>query len=124
MSTRRELIAIVISAFVMASSASAASSSVGGTVTVSPSCPGPQRIDQECVSPLGGVQVRLVDPTGKTVGVAQTSAQGEFEIVAPPGTYQLEVAIEGRLPRCPPSSVTVVGGKKSAVRISCDSGMR
>jgi len=68
--------------------------------------------------------VRLVDRTGKTVGVAQTSAIGEFEIVAPPGTYQLEVAIKGRLPRCPLSSVTVVGGKKSAARISCDSGMR
>ena len=124
MSTCRELIAAVISAIAMASAASASQGGVGGTVTVSPSCPGPQRVDQECVSALGGVEVRLVDPAGKTVGVARTSAEGEFEIAAPPGTYQLEVAIKGRLPRCPPSSVTVVGGKKSAVRISCDSGMR
>ena len=123
-SARRGLLAAAIGAIAIASAASASPSGVGGTVTVSPSCAGPQRLDQECVSALGGVQVRLVDQTGKTVGVAQTSAEGEFEIVAPPGTYQLEVAIAGRLPRCPPSSVTVVGGKRSAVRISCDSGMR
>jgi hypothetical protein len=124
MNTCRELIAAAVSAIFMAGAVAASHSGVAGTVTVSPSCPGPQRLDEECASALGGVLVKLVDRSGTTVGVAKTSAKGEFEIVAPPGTYQVEVAIEGRLPRCPPTSVTVEGGKKSAVRISCDSGMR
>ena len=124
MSTRGRLGAAFVSCIIMASAASASQSGVAGTVTVSPSCPGPQRLDEECASALGGVQVRLADRNGRMVGVAQTSAKGEFEIAAPPGTYQLEVAIEGRLPRCPPTSVEITGGKKSAVRISCDSGMR
>lgn len=110
--------------FVLAGVASAFQSGVVGTMTVSPSCPGPQRLDDECESALVGIQVRLADKRGRTVGSAQTSAKGEFEIAAPPGTYLLEVSIEGRLPRCPATSLEVTGRKKTTVRISCDSGMR
>jgi hypothetical protein len=102
----------------------AAGSGVSGTVTVSPGCPGPQRVDQECIRPLGGVRVRLIDLAGQLVDAAQTSTDGAFEIAAPPGRYRVEVVTEGRLPRCPPTTVIVEVGKTTTVRITCDSGMR
>lgn len=100
------------------------SGTVSGSVTVSPGCPGPQRVDQECVRPLGGVRVRLIDLAGQPVDAAQTSTEGAFEIAAPPGGYRLEVLTEGRLPRCPPTAVIVEVGKTTTVKITCESGMR
>ena len=102
----------------------AAGNGISGTVTVSPGCPGPQRVDQECVRPLGGVRVRLIDLAGQPVDAAQTSAEGAFAIAVPPGSYRLEVVAEGRLPRCPPTTVIVEVGKTTTVKITCESGMR
>lgn len=101
----------------------AAQSGVTGRVTVSPACPGPQRLDQECIEPLANTRVLLIDATGRAVGAATTSAQGEFAIEAAAGAYRIEVG-GGRLPHCPKAEITVTAGRQRRVDIACDSGMR
>lgn len=105
-------------------SAMSAPSGVSGKVTVAPTCPGGQRLDEECRGPLAHARVALIDGKGVTVATAQTSADGRFEISAAAGSYRLEVVSVGRLPRCPPIEITVTGGRQAAVEITCDSGMR
>ena len=108
----------------VASSASSGSSGLIGRVNVSPTCPGPQKVDEVCSAPLAKAQVLLLDGSGMTVGAATTSEQGTFEIAALAGTYRVRVAIAGRLPNCPVVPVTVSADQFAVVEIACDSGMR
>jgi hypothetical protein len=96
---------------------------VTGRVTVSPACHGPQRLDQDCIEPLPGVRVLLVDGSGGTAGSATTSPQGGFAIEAAAGAYRIEVDA-GLLPRCPRTEVTVTDGRQTRIDIACDSGAR
>lgn len=90
---------------------------------MSPTCPGPQRLGQECIEPLPNTRVLLIDSTGRTVGTSITSEQGRFAIEATAGRYRIQTGA-GRLPRCPIVGVTVASGRQSHVDIACDSGMR
>lgn len=103
---------------------SPAPTGVMGRVTISPTCPGPQKVDEPCSAPFANVQVLLVNGEGATVGVATTSEQGTFEIEAPAGTYRVRVAAAGRFPICPVVPVTVSADRRDMVEIACDSGMR
>jgi hypothetical protein len=97
---------------------------VVGKVTVSPTCPGPQRLDENCAKPLADARVLLIGPGGKTIAAAVTSPEGIFEIDAAVGTYRIEVATSLRFPRCPAAEVTVTAGARTHVNIECDSGLR
>jgi hypothetical protein len=99
-------------------------SGVAGAVTVSPSCPGPERPGMRCVAPLADMGIQLRDGTGKIVGNATTAADGRFEVRAPAGDYQLQVRVFAAYPRCPAQPVTVRAGQLAHADISCDSGMR
>ena len=112
------------SLYVARSVSSSGSSGLIGRVNVSPTCPGPQKVDDVCSAPLAKAQVLLLDGSGMTLGVATTSEQGTFEIAALPGTYRVRVAIAGRLPNCPVVPVTVSADQFAVVEIACDSGMR
>ena len=122
--SRFALLATVALGAAFCAMAWAAATGVGGRVTVSPRCAGPQLRDQDCAAPLVNARVLLTDGSGKTIGAATTSAEGRFEIDAPVGSYRVEVAGGKRLPRCTSVAVTVVRGKRSEVEIDCDSGMR
>jgi hypothetical protein len=50
-------------------------------------------------APIQGAQIRLTGGSGDLV--AQTAADGSFQIPAPPGTYQLAVVVDGTAHNCP-----------------------
>lgn len=97
---------------------------ITGTVTLSPTCGGPDLEGRGCSQPLPHVVVRLLDATGATLAEARTDAQGHFDIPRPSvlGDLQLQVVTAGKLPRCP--VVTVPAAGAAPLRIDCDSGRR
>lgn len=100
-------------------------SGIAGRITVSPSCPGPQKIDQEaCRSPLAGAVVELRKGRGAIVGKVTTDADGRFQMNAPTGVYTLRIDVLGMYPRCPETGVTVTKLAAAPVEVTCDSGMR
>ena len=97
---------------------------VSGRVSVVPSCPGPQRPGQNCEAPLAGATLQLRTVAGKLVRHVTASEDGTFEIAAPPGRYVLRVMVDGLYPRCEPAPVRIVKGRRTQVKLECDSGMR
>ena len=60
---------------------------VTGTVTSSPSCPGPQRADSPCPNrPVVGAPVELAT-NGSVVASTTTDATGRFQLTVPAGMY-------------------------------------
>lgn len=103
-------------------------SAVQGMVSVTPSCPGPQKVGQEpCTSPLAEARL-LLQPQGPATG-GQTfrfvaNANGRFSQKVPPGRYVLKVEVEGQYPRCPDTRLRVTSAKRTVANVRCDSGMR
>ena len=110
---------------VSASGASTAPvSGVWGRVTVAPSCPGPERPGQACVAPFAGAKLQLRTAAGELLRRASAADDGAFEIAAPPGRYSLQVEVDGLYPRCEPVPVRIVKGRRTRLKVECDSGMR
>ena len=105
---------------------SAAESGVSGTVTASPTRPGPQRAGEPSVSPFFGAEVQLRSAAGKVVARANADSNGAFRILVPPGQYELHIDTHhpGPFPRCQGQSVQIADGQIAHVDIACDSGMR
>lgn len=99
-------------------------SGVIAVVTLSPSCPGPQRIGQVCVQPFIGAKFFVLDNRFKVVGLVTTNSRGEFHTAVPSGSYILRVDSSGPYPRCPDTQVTVPRQGFSSVNIECDTGIR
>lgn len=100
-------------------------SGVTGTVSQTPGCPGPQRIDQGlCVAPVGAVRVQLRKASGQVAASVTSAADGSFTLHAPAGRYHLHVDIDGAYPRCEDAAVTIRKGRLSQAELRCDSGMR
>ncbi len=100
-------------------------SSVIGEVTLSPTCPGPQRPGQKCVQPFANAAVQLLDASNNLAGSTTTNAAGLFAFsVLPPSDYTVHVSTRGRLPNCPDTPVTVIENKSASVQIGCDTGIR
>ena len=60
---------------------------VTGTVTASPSCPGPARVGSSCPNrPVAGALVELAR-NGAVVASTTTDATGHFQLTVPAGTY-------------------------------------
>ena len=110
---------------VVLSKAPASESAVTGKVNLTPSCPGPQRIDQgPCTAPFAGAHVHLRNSAGVIIARTIATVDGAFQLQAPPGEYEIEIAVAGAYPRCETTQVTVRKGRVAEVDISCDSGMR
>ena len=102
----------------------AARTGVEGTVSVSPTRPGPERLEGPGRAPLRGEEIRLLTKSGAIAGRAATSSDGHFVIEASPGEYELRVVVRRPYPRCGSASVTIRDGRISTVDLACDSGMR
>lgn len=100
-------------------------SAVTGKVSLVPSCPGPQRIDQgPCTAPFAGAHVQLRNSADVIVDRTIAAADGRFKLRAPAGKYDIEIDVTGAYPRCETTQVTIRKGRQVEVDISCDSGMR
>ena len=98
-------------------------SGVFGKVTVSPTCPGPQRPGQICVGPLSETAIQILDENDQIVETAITDEKGLFAIRSEPGEYTIHIDTGGTFPVCPETPVTIPEGLV-AVMIRCDTGIR
>ena len=95
-----------------------------GTVTLSPSCGGPQREGIACSAPYADVELRLITSAGAVLGSTRTSATGHYQLTVPAGRYRVQVMTPVKITRCPSPEVVVVAKQTSVADIECDSGMR
>ena len=104
----------------------AAETGVGGTITVAPSCLGPQRDVQNCVSRYSSARVVVRDARGAVEQRGDADSDGNFHVTLPaPGSYQVAIEGEGGAwPRCPSANAEVRVGETTRVDIACDSGVR
>jgi hypothetical protein len=69
--------------------------------------------------------VRLRDASGAIVSLATADADGRYRILAPEGSYEVRVDVQGAaLPRCKVVTTEIRSGQMANVDIICDSGMR
>jgi hypothetical protein len=100
-------------------------SGITGEVTLSPTCPGPQRPGQTCVEPFVGALVQVLNQHKLIIGETRTDESGLFAFDVRPGHYVVHVAgLNNKLPRCPDARVAVLYGADAHVHIGCDTGIR
>lgn len=98
---------------------------VRGSVTISPSHPGPQRIGESGNTPMRNALVQVLDAQRSVVAHAMTDADGRFAMMVAPGEYSVEVDVgTTMLPRCGAAHASVHDGHVADVELKCDSGMR
>ena len=96
---------------------------IEGTITISPSHPGPTREDEPNAAPLKNVGFSVENESG---GVASfvTDELGKFRVSLKPGHYKISFKGENRIRRCGPFEADVADGQTTKVEWNCDSGMR
>jgi hypothetical protein len=113
-----------------ATTAVLASSSVGGTVLFSPTCPVQQVTPTPACAPKpGAAHIQLVRADGTTAAQGDAGADGQFRIQVAPGSYAVRATAPtpsaiSRGCTANPSQVTVASGMESSVAVSCDTGIR
>lgn len=99
-------------------------SGIEGTVTLSPTCGGPQREGVDCRVPYADVELRLLRKDGSVASQAKTSPSGQYRLPAPAGHYQVQVMRPNKITRCPRLDAVVEPRGYTAIDIECDSGIR
>lgn len=97
---------------------------IEGVITISPTKPGPVRVDAPASTPLANTAF-VVEKDNAEVASFTTDDQGHFRIQLPPGHYR--VSIKGRkttIGHLGPFEVDVVADKMTNVLWNCDSGIR
>ena len=90
---------------------------------ISPSHPGPTRVDEPNATPLADVGFEVANESG-AVTTFITDTQGKFRVLLKPGHYKVSVKGENRIRRCGPFDVDVSANGMTSVQWQCDSGMR
>src|SRR5215472_13955333 len=99
-------------------------SGIEGTITISPSRPGPARVDAPGSVPLANATFVVENKDGEVTSFT-TDDKGHFRAALPPGHYK--VSLKGRkssIGRFGPFEADVGPGKMTNVRWECDSGIR
>jgi Prealbumin-like fold domain len=99
-------------------------SGIEGIITISPSMPGPTRLDAPGSVPLANAAF-VVENQGGEVASFTTDDKGHFRTALPPGHYK--VSLKGRkssIGRFGPFEADVGPGKMTNVQWECDSGIR
>jgi Carboxypeptidase regulatory-like domain len=97
---------------------------IEGVITISPTKPGPVRVDAPASQPLANATF-VVERENAEVASFTTDDHGRFRVQLPPGHYK--VSIKGRkttIGRFGPFEVDVVADKMTSVQWNCDSGIR
>jgi hypothetical protein len=113
---------LVVVALVLAACAvNAPTSGIRGTIVAGPACPGPARLDSPCPDRPVAMTVEVVSGTAIAATFA-TDGAGTFSVSVAPGTYTLRS--KSGLPVLGPSTVVVVAGAYTDVRLHADTGIR
>jgi hypothetical protein len=97
---------------------------IEGVITISPTQPGPVRVDAPASGPLANTAF-VVEKENAAVASFTTDDHGRFRIQLPPGHYK--VSIKGRkttIGHFGPFEADVVADKMTSVQWKCDSGIR
>ena len=97
---------------------------IEGFITISPTQPGPVRVDAPASQPLANTAF-VVEKENAEVASFTTDEHGHFRIQLPPGHYK--VSIKGRkttIGHFGPFEADVVADKMTSVQWKCDSGIR
>jgi hypothetical protein len=95
-----------------------------GEITLSPTCPGPQRPGQSCVGPFAGATVQILDAINQVVATTKSDTNGLFATDLPAGSYTIHIDVAGRLPACNDKPVSVPKEGGTPVVLHCDTGLR
>ena len=99
-------------------------SGIEGIITISPSSPGPARVDAPGSVPLANATFVVENKDGEVASFT-TDDKGHFRTALPPGHYK--VSLSGRktsIGRFGPFEADVALGKMTNVQWECDSGIR
>ena len=96
---------------------------IEGTITASPSHPGPVRPGMANSAPLANVPFVVSNETG-TVAEFMSDDHGHFKLTLAPGHYTIARKLLQRIGRCGPFDIDVTNGEMTTVEWQCDTGMR
>ncbi|MGI8956743.1 MAG: carboxypeptidase-like regulatory domain-containing protein [Chthoniobacterales bacterium] len=111
----------------MAETAPASENGIEGVIYISPSRPGPQRIDMPNKAPVANIDFVVLKGKEKEkekVASFTTDAEGHFRVTVPPGHYTITRKDGGATIGRWHYEVEVVAGKMAQVDWTADSGMR
>ena len=117
------ILASVLLAFIMTTTAPAADTGIEGIITVSPARPGPQREGMPSKAPVANIKF-IVKQGEKTAASFTTDATGHFRVTLPPGHYLVSREDSGAAIGNWRFEVDVAAGKMATVDWTGDSGMR
>ena len=118
------LLIMDVSFFAAAQTSSRTETGIEGVITISPTQPGPVRVDAPASEPLANTAF-VVEKENAAVASFTTDDHGRFRIQLPPGHYK--VSIKGRkttIGYFGPFEADVVADKMTNVQWKCDSGIR
>jgi hypothetical protein len=105
-------------------SPSGAGTGIEGIITISPSQPGPTRIDVSGSKPLANTAFVVENQKGEVTSFT-TDGQGHFRIPLGAGHYAVSIkARKTTIGHFGPFEVEVVSGRITKVQWECDSGIR
>ena len=99
-------------------------SGIEGIITISPSRPGPARVDAPGSVPLANATFAVEKNNGEVTSFI-TDDQGRFRMSLPPGHYKISLKErKTTIGRFGPFEADVAPGKMTNVQWECDSGIR
>lgn len=100
---------------------------VAGHITIGPNCPGPERIDQPCLTPptaYSSREVVVYDSDKVSVNVkGKIDAQGNYKIPLGPGNYFVQIVPAG-IGAGEKKAVTIKSWETTTLDFDIDTGMR
>lgn len=118
------LLMMDVSFFAAAQTPSGTETGIEGVITISPTQPGPARVDAPASAALSNTAF-VVEKENAAVASFTTDDHGRFRIQLPPGHYK--ISIKGRkttIGHFGPFEADVVADKMTGVQWNCDSGIR
>jgi len=115
---------IMCTGFLAGQSQSGSETGIEGVITISPTKPGPARVDAPSSQPLTNATF-VVENQKSEVTSFTTDGQGRFRTSLAPGHYK--VSLKGKrsgVGKFGPFEVDVVAGQMTRVQWQCDSGLR